>query len=74
MSINNVKVGDIVHADIFAGEIVGGQAAGLDPRVSLIGIGLTKLTDIYSPWELTEFARPEDRTWAARVLSVPEED
>ena len=68
------KVGDIVHADILQGEIVGGEAAGLDPRIKLEGIGQTDLREVYNESELTENAKPGDTTWAARVIEVPDEN
>lgn len=71
---HGVKVGDIVHADILEGEEVGGEAAGLDSRIKLKGIGQTDLRDVYKKEELTEFAKPGDTTWAARVIEVPDEE
>lgn len=69
-----IKVGDIVHADILNGEEVGGEAAGLDPRIKLVGIGQTDLRNVYKPEELTESAKSGDTTWAARVIDIPDEE
>jgi hypothetical protein len=68
------KVGDIVKADILQGEIVGGEAAGLDHRIKLGGIGQTDLREVYDESELTENAKPGDTTLAARIIEVPDEE
>ncbi len=71
---HGTKVGDIVHADILQGDIVRGEAAGLDPRIKLEGIGQTELREVYDESELTKNAKPGDTTWAARVIEVPNEE
>mgnify|MGYP001575294640 CR=1 FL=1 len=68
------EVGDIVKADILEGEIVGGEAAGLDPRIKLEGVGQVNLREVYDEDELTEFAKPNDTTWGARIIEVPSEE
>lgn len=68
------EVGDIVKADILDGEIASGAAAGLDPHIKLEGVGQVNLREVYDEWELTEFAKPNDTTWGARIIEVPGEE
>jgi len=70
----NPEIGDIVKADISNEEIANGQVAGLDPRIKLEGVGLVNLREVYDEWELTEFAKPDDTTWGARIIKVPDEN
>ena len=71
--MTEIKLGDLVPADIPAGESSNGLAAGLAEGYQLRGVGLVPMRDVYPADQLTDFCGPEDTCWAAEVVSVPSE-
>lgn len=64
-------VGDLVRADILAGEETDGRAAGIGSGYRLRGVGLVRMRDVYPPEELTEFCRDTDACFGAVITAVP---
>jgi len=65
------KIGDLVPANILAGEETDGTPAGLSRRYRLRGVGLVPMYLVYDPSELTEFCRSEDTCWGAEIIEAP---
>lgn len=66
-----MKIGDVIPCSIGEGEIASGEAAGIDDRYTLIGVGLRPMWMLRPPEQLTSFCRDDDTEWAARVIEVP---
>lgn len=72
VSRRELRVGDVVRADLAPGERARG-GSGLTERYTLLGLGLGRMREVYHPSELSPGVGPDDMCYVARIIGIDEE-